>query len=171
MSFSNILTSNVNEPPKATSKALPAAKQFQRKSHTPNGDVGSAAVLKKTPGKKALSPNEHVGSSRQSGKQKIHSPAPPKIAISHNNIGLTVMSDKENEKVKKEMEKIDAMELSDAELSAWAAEREAYIATSLKRQVDVDAEEERRRKVRQHCLSSTHVSSLTIPCSAAGPPR
>lgn len=171
MSFSNILTSNLNEPPKATSKAMPAAKQFQRKSHTPNGEVGSALALKKTSGKKATSPNENVGCSRKAGKPKTHSPAPPKITTNNNKIGLTVMTDKDNERVKKEMEKIDAMELTDAESPAWEAEREAYIAISLKRQVDLDAEEERKRKVRQYSPSSTRVSSLIVHCSAAGPPR
>lgn len=60
------------------------------------------------------------------------------------------MSDKENEKVKREMEKIDAMGLSDTDSSAWAAEKEAFTRMSLKRQADVNAVEDNKRKVSNH---------------------
>ena len=159
MSFSNILTSNNNEPPKTVSKVMPAVKQFHRKSHTPNGDTGSVLISKKTPSKRGPSPNENLGSTRKLGKAKIQSPAAPKLAVNSNKI-VTVMSDKENEKVKKEMERIDAMEMSEAESPAWAAERDAYVEISRKRQLDVDAVEDRKRKVLETpCVKL--VSSLT----------
>lgn len=147
MSFSNILSSTSVEPPKTTPKAMPAAKQFQRASHTPNGDSGLTTVTRKFAGKKALSPNENGGSSRKSAKPKTHSPAAAKNPASNHKPGAIAMSDKENEKVKKEMERIDAMGLSDTESSAWAAEKEAFTTMSLKRQADVDAVEDTKRKV------------------------
>ena len=149
MSFSNILSSNATEPTKTTPRAMPAAKHFQRQSHTPNGDSGPVAAAKKISGKKASSPNENGGSPRKSAKPKTHSPALAKIPVNHINnhkIGVTMLSDKENEKIKKEMDKIEAMGLSDPESSAWGAEKEAFRMAALKRQADVDEVEDKKRK-------------------------
>ena len=149
MSFSNILSSNAVEPPKTTPRALPAAKHFQRKSHTPNGDSGPVAAAKKISGKKASSPNENGGSPRKSAKPKTHSPALAKIPvnnINHHKVGVAMLSDKENEKIKKEMDKIEAMGLSDPESSAWGAEKESFRMAALKRQADVDEVEDKKRK-------------------------
>lgn len=153
MSFSNILSSNAVEPPKTIPKAMPAVKQFQRQSHTPNGDSGPVAAAKKVAGKKASSPKEIGGSSRKSAKPKTQFPAAAKTPTNNHKIGESVISDKENEKVKKEMVKIDAMGLSDTESPGWAAEKDAFIKTSCKRQADIDQLEDEKRKVRYHILS------------------
>ena len=65
------------------------------------------------------------------------------------------MSDKENEKVKKEIAKIDAMDLSDIESSEWQDAKQRYVLSSQKRQHDVEATEDTKRKVRSLilCLS------------------
>ena len=59
----------------------------------------------------------------------------------------SVTSDKENEKVKKEMARIDAMDLSDIESPEWESDKQRYLESSQKRQRDVEAAEDIKRKV------------------------
>ena len=59
----------------------------------------------------------------------------------------SVTSDKENEKVRKEMDRIDAMELSDIESTEWESAKQRYLESSQKRQRDVEAAEDIKRKV------------------------
>ena len=59
----------------------------------------------------------------------------------------SVTSDKENEKVKKEIARIDAMELSDIESPDWEIAKQRYLESSKKRQRDVEAAEDIKRKV------------------------
>lgn len=59
--------------------------------------------------------------------------------------GLT--SDKENERVKKEIAKIDAMEMSDVETSEFEAAKQEHVQLSQKRQRDVEVGEIIKRKV------------------------
>ena len=59
----------------------------------------------------------------------------------------SVTSDKENEKVKKEIARIDAMELSDIESPEWESAKKRYLESSQKRQRDVEAAEDIKRKV------------------------
>ena len=66
-------------------------------------------------------------------------------------------SDKENERVKKEMAKIDAMPLSPIELPEYEAEKKKHAKSSQKRQRDVETNEEAKRKV------SRPISTRTIP--------
>ena len=56
-------------------------------------------------------------------------------------------SDKENEKVKKEMAKIDAAPLSPVELPAYEADKQKHAKSAQKRQRDVEHGEEIKRKV------------------------
>ena len=56
-------------------------------------------------------------------------------------------SDKENERVKKEIAKIDAMPLSPIELPEYEAEKQKHAKSSQKRQRDVETGEEAKRKV------------------------
>ena len=77
------------------------------------------------------------------------------------------MSDKENEKVKKEMERIDAMEMSESESPAWAAEKDAYVVLSRKRQLDVVAVEDRKRKV----LNTPYVKLVSSLTRIIAPPN
>lgn len=56
-------------------------------------------------------------------------------------------SDKENEKVKKEMVKIDATPLSPIDLPEYEADKQKHAKSSQKRQRDVENGEEIKRKV------------------------
>ena len=154
MSFSSILSSNPADPPKPSTQKLPAVKQFQRKSHTPNGDTIPSASAKKTTHDLPPLPTDDNGSSRKPAKNKAHSTTTVKTTPGTHKMTVHAVSDKENEKVKKEMEKIDAMELSDIDVLAWAAKKEEHALLSQKRQLAVDAVEESKRKVSVTLLPS-----------------
>ena len=60
----------------------------------------------------------------------------------------SVVMEKENEKVKKEMARIDAMELSDLESLEFEAAKQRHVRSAQKRQHDVEEAESIKRKVR-----------------------
>ena len=64
-----------------------------------------------------------------------------------------ISSDKENEKVKKEMARIDAMELSDIDLPEFALAKQDYLNFSRKRQTEVEEVEKAKRKASPLILS------------------
>lgn len=148
MSFSSILSSNAADPPKSTPRALPASKQFRKTSYTPNRDsTPASSTSRKTCQKSAPSASDYPGLVRRSVKTEQHSPAPTKILGHNHKVGL-LLSDRENEKVKKELAKIDAMELSDMESSSWATKKQDYAQLSQKRYLDIENSENVKRKVR-----------------------
>ena len=158
MAFSSILSSNAADPPKSTPQALPASKQFRKSSYVPNRDSTPASSASRKPSQKpAPSASDYPGLVKRPVKTEQHSPAPAKGLTNNHRAGLQ-LSDKENEKVKKEMAKIDAMELSDIESSKWAAKKQDYAQLSHKRYVDIEDAENVKRKV-----SATFVHSLQKP--------
>ncbi len=78
--------------------------------------------------------------------------------------GRCAASDKENEKVKKEMAKIDAMELSDIESSEWQEAKQQYVLSSQKRQHDIEAAENIKRKVCEATSSAFGISPMLKLC-------
>ena len=58
-----------------------------------------------------------------------------------------MLSEKENEQVKAEMAKIDAMDLSDLESPEYEAAKYIFVQSRTKRQLDVEAAEVPKRKV------------------------
>lgn len=71
--------------------------------------------------------------------------------------------ERDNQRVKKEMAKIDAMDLSDIESPGWAAAKENYVLSSRKRYRDVEEAENSRRKVNaSHHVVARH-EKLTAP--------
>ena len=159
MSFSSILSSNAADPPKSTPRALPPAKQFRKSSHTPNRDSTPVSSASRRPSQRpAPSTSDYPGLVKRPVKTEQHSPAPPKGLSNNHKAGLP-LSDKENEKVKKEMAKIDAMELSDIESSKWATKKQDYAQLSQKRYLDIEAAENVKRKVSAaliHQIGKTH---------------
>ena len=147
MSFSSILSSHPADPPKPTSQALPAVKQFQRKSHTPNGDILSSATHKKISQSPALPPPDEGLTFRKPVKTKPQARAPTKNIPSNHKIFGQNISDKENEKVKKETERLNAVELRDIDLSSLATKKEEHELVGQKRQAYVDSVEDFKRKV------------------------
>lgn len=146
MSFSSILSSNPADPPKAFTQKLPAVKQFPRKAHPLNGDT--LHIDAEHPIHNALSlPIDDTVSLRKSAKSKTHPHTVAKIVPSGPKSTSYTLSDKQNEKVKTEMGRIDTIRLSDIEGLAWAVKKEEYALLNQKRQLDVDSVEESKRKV------------------------
>ena len=145
MAFSSILSSTAVDVPKPVSRAAPSSKQFRRSSHTPNGDAPStSAVTRKSHQKAASSANDYPGLTRRLIKAEID-------ATSANNVSnvkaTSASSEKEKEKVRKEIAKIEAMELSDIDSPTWATAKENHALSSRKRYVDVEENENIKRKV------------------------
>lgn len=147
MSFSSILSSNPADPPKASTQKLPAVKQFPRKPHPLNGDILSLASTEHPVHNALPLPVDDTASVRKTAKSKTHPLTTAKIIPSAQKSTNYALSDKENEKVKTEMGRIDAIRLVDIEGPAWAVKKEEYALLNHKRQVDVDSVEESKRKV------------------------
>ena len=148
MSFSSILSSNAPDPPKATSRSTPASKPTKLASNTPNGDTrSSSSASRKTFSRPVASPKDNPTPPKRSVKAEAEVPSQPKsLGVSKAKLG-SVTSDKENEKVRKEIARIDAMELSDIDSPEWELARQQHIQASQKRQRDVEAVEDVKRKV------------------------
>lgn len=146
MAFSSILTALPADPPKPPSRAAPSSKQFRRTSAL-NGDTPSNSVTtRKSHQKPAPSSSDYPGLTRRPVKVEAD-PAAPVKATSSKSKAITMASDKENEKVRKEMAKIDAMELSEIETPKWTPAKVNHARSSQKRYLDVEDAESGRRKV------------------------
>ena len=151
MSFSSILSSNVPDPPdppKSTPRPTPASKPLKSSSNTANGDVKpSRTAPRKSAAKRTGSPKGHLVPTKHVPKAEPQLPPPAKSLGSSKLKPSPMTSDKENEKVKKEMVKIDATPLSPIELPEYETEKQKHAKSSQKRQRDVENAEEVRRKV------------------------
>ena len=147
MSFSSILSSNVPDPPKAPSRATTASKQSKGASYAVNGDSKPIpAAPRKSLSRPTASPRDHATPLKRSMRAEADVPVVKSLSVSRPKPS-SVTSDKENEKVKKEMARIDAMELSDIESPDWESAKLRYFESSKKRQQDVEAAEDIKRKV------------------------
>lgn len=161
MSFSNILSGDAPAPPKSTPRRqTPASGGSKIASSTPNGTNKSAsAVPRKSAAKTAASPK---------GPQNIKTSLKPESDVSASAKSLAntkrkpVMptSDKENEKVRKELAKIDAMDLSDIESLEYEAAKLQHSQTSQKRQQHVEAVENVRHKRRRTAIADSISAQL-----------
>jgi len=147
MSFSSILSSNPANPPKASFQKLPAVKQFHRNSLTPNGHTLPLASADNPVHHTPPLPVDDTVTLRKPAKSKTHPLTTAKTTPSAQKTMSHALSDKENEKVKMEMGRIDSIRLNDIEGPAWAAKKEEYALLNQKRQLDVDFIEESKRKV------------------------
>ncbi len=144
MAFANILSSNDPDPPKSTPRSTPASKQLKSASYTPNGDAKSSTATSRAAATKVTS------SPKDPGKRSIRAEYEPNARVK--GVGTSKpkpggTSDKENEKVKKEMARIDAMEKSDLESPDFEDDKQKHAQASQKRQRDVEAIEDIKRKV------------------------
>ena len=152
MSFSNILSSGPPDPPKPVVRATPASRVFKNSSSVPDGETKARPAPRKSQSKnsssKAASSSAktlHKGEAEMAGlvtgsltNGKSNGNAKRKSSI---------LLQKENELVKMELAKIDAMELSDLDSPEFVAAKESYIQSSKKRQLDVENAELPKRKV------------------------
>lgn len=147
MSFSSILSSNPADPPKASTQKLPAVKQFPRKPHPLNGDTLSSASAENPIHNALPLLVDDTASLRKPAKSKTHPLTIAKIVPSAPKLMIYALSDKQNEKIKTEMGRIDTIRLGDIEGPAWAVKKEEYTLLNQKRQLDVASVEESKRKV------------------------
>ena len=90
--------------------------------------------------------NDYPNLTRRAPKAEAEVPAPIKSGNSGSR-ALILTQGRDNLRVKKEMAKIDAMELSDIESPQWAAAKENYASSSRKRYRAIEEEERSKRKV------------------------
>lgn len=150
MAFSSILSNNVADLPTPVSRPAPPTKQTRKSVQTANGDTSSHSPAPRKPHQKpAPSSNDYPGLLRRPIKTEPDSVAPVKSTSSRSKAS-TISAEKaerDNEKLRKELAKIEAMDLSDIESPRWAVEKEKHARASHKRYLDVEELENTRRKV------------------------
>lgn len=147
MSFSSILSSNAADPPKTTTRPQLTSKQSRRSSNTPNGDTPSSSmVTRKSYQKNISSANDYPGLLRRPVKPEVE-PTISARTVSSTHKAPLANSGRDNERVKKEMAKIDAMELSDIDSPSWATAKKNYAMWCRKRFVEIEEIEDNKRKV------------------------
>ena len=148
MSFSSILSSNIPDTPKSTPRSTPASKPLKSTSGAANGDVKPSRTAPRKSGlKRTTSPKGYPVPPKHVLKAEPQLLPPAKSLGSSKLKPSPMTSDKENEKVKKEMAKIDATPLSPIDLPEYGTERQKHAKSSQKRQRDVENGEEVKRKV------------------------
>ncbi|KAL8926749.1 MAG: hypothetical protein Q9208_002823 [Pyrenodesmia sp. 3 TL-2023] len=147
MSFSNILSSNAVDPPVATPRELPPTKQFKKAAPISNGELGPAsAMFRRSSHKPTPTTTTHEQpQSRKISKIDIPHSTPTKTPKTKARSTVSI-SDKENERIRKELAKIDAMELSEIDSHEWDATKQDFIRASKKRLLDIGNEEDIKRK-------------------------
>ena len=157
MSFSSILSSNVPDPQKSTPWSPPSSKPLKSSSNTPNRDVKpSRTAPRKSAPKRIASPKNNLAPTKHVLKAEPEL-LPPAKSLSNSKFKPNPLtSDKENEKVRKEMAKIEAMPLSPIDLPEYEADKQKHAKYSQKRQRDVEISEDVKRKA---CWP---ISSLTV---------
>ena len=147
MSFSSILSSNVPDPQKSTPWSTPSSKPLKSSSNTPNRDVKpSRTAPRKSGPKRTASPKTHLAPTKHVPKAEPELPPLAKSLVSSKLKPSPLTSDKENEKIKKEMAKIDAMPPSPIDLPEYEIDKQKHGKSTLKRQRDVEHSEEVKRK-------------------------
>ncbi|KAL8970345.1 MAG: hypothetical protein Q9197_003859 [Variospora fuerteventurae] len=150
MSFSNILSSNAADPPIATSQELPPTKQFRKAPSVSSGEVAPASDVFKRPSYKSspVTTTHEYSEPRRPSKYDTHHPTSfpiPKLSSR----SAVSMSDKDNDRVRKELAKIDTMELSDIDAPEWEMAKQDFIRSSKKHLLEVGKSEENKRKRRR----------------------
>ena len=147
MAFSSILSSNSNEPSKEQLRPPSPTKQQARPTESsidePKSSVsGIRKSTKTTPPFKSP-----PGPTRKSKKSAAKSVSPQKQPNGSRKKALLSTSDKENEKIQKEVDRIDAMTLSDVEAPGWEESRNDYEQIHRERQNSVNGMEKAKRRV------------------------
>ncbi|KAI4192087.1 MAG: hypothetical protein LQ346_004496 [Caloplaca aetnensis] len=135
MSFSNILSDSAGDPPMATPRELPPTKQFKKPSSTSNGDIGPASAMFRRASHKSTptTSTQEQPQYRKPSKNHVHYPAPLKTSKPKARSTVS-MSDKENERIRKELAKIDTTELSDIDTPEWEITKQDFIRAKTGRQ-------------------------------------
>ena len=162
MSFSSILSSNVPDPQKSTPWSTPSSKPLKSSSNTPNRDIKpSRTAPRKSAPKRPASPKTVAAPTKHVPKAEPELLPPAKSLSSSKHRSGALTSDKENEKIKKEMAKIDAIPMSPIDLPEYEFDKQKHATCSQKRKRDVEDCEEVKRKACRSVLSPTVSRKLT----------
>jgi len=149
MSFSNILSNDVPEPPKSTPRAVPSSKPSKNVPSTVDRNAKSSLTpARKQASKSTAYSKEAV--SKTSIKTEVERPA--LVQTPSNKRKNLATFEKQNERVQKEMDKIDAMEKGDIESAQYEDVEQFHTQTSQKRQRDIETADDIKRKV--CCIAS-----------------
>ena len=163
MSFSNILSSNGPDVSNSTSTGLPPVKQFRKAPSAPNGDAGPPPTAFRRSSHKSTQATTEYREPARLSKADLNQLPPAKTPKSKAKVGQSV-SDKEIERIDREMAKIDALELSDVDSPDWATAKQEYARQSGKRLIDVQQIEDNKRKVSDWTFQksdSPHTDEIT----------
>ncbi|KAL8926785.1 MAG: hypothetical protein Q9172_001661 [Xanthocarpia lactea] len=155
MSFSNILSSNASDVPAATPAGLPPLKQFRKAPSTSNGDAGAPPAIFRRSSHRSTPTIAEYQESPRAFKTDVSHPPSNKSSKFKAKAGPSV-SDKENERIDKELARIDALELSDIESSDWAMAKQEFARQSHKRLMEVGQGEDGKRKRRRTASSKKY---------------
>ena len=126
---------------------MPSTRQFRKSLNSSNGEPAFGGIgPRRSQSKAASATNDHPNLTRRAPKAEAEGSAPTKSGNSGSK-ALTLTQGRDNLRVKKELAKIDAMELSDIESPKWAAAKENYALSSRNRYRAIEAEESSKRKV------------------------
>ncbi|KAL8710985.1 MAG: hypothetical protein Q9220_004584 [cf. Caloplaca sp. 1 TL-2023] len=165
MSFSNILSSNAADAPSTSPHDLPSAKQFRTTPSIPNGDAGPPlAMFRRSSHKSSVPVSEHAETPKCS-KEDVYQPRPNKIPKPKMKSGPST-SDKENDRIQKELKRIDAMELSDIESPGWLVAKQEFARSSNKRLWEVEELEDSKRKRRRTATTKKLSEQISINAEA-----
>lgn len=113
--------------------------------NTSNGETNFGGLGPRRSHQKAAPPPiDYPNLTRRAFKADPESATPAKTV--HSNSKALITQEKENQRVKKEMAKIDMMELSDIDSPKWAAAKENYALGSRKRYREIEDAEGSKRK-------------------------
>ena len=155
MSFSNILSNDVSDTPKSSSRASGNAKTLKTTPNAPNG-TAKAPLARKAQAKSGSSSLPNNSDPSTSLKPDVSSSTLKTSAISKRKSAPSI---REAEKVQRAMEDIDAMDLSDVDEDSpeFMPAKMAYLETSKKRLLELERTEgekhKRRRNVIARCIS------------------
>ncbi|KAL8716039.1 MAG: hypothetical protein Q9225_006279 [Loekoesia sp. 1 TL-2023] len=169
MSFSTILSNNAADPPNTTPRGLPPIKQFRKIPSVPNGDVVPASGMFRRSSHKPNPATNESSEPRRPSKGEVYHLSSIKTNKPKAKSAVS-MSDKENDRVQKELARIDAMELSDIDSSEWAVVKQDFLRSNNKRLIEIENAEASKRK-RRRITTSKKLSDQISTHAEAGRQR
>ena len=148
MSFSSILSGNISDPLKDPQSVASPPRQTRKISGNLDGEPkATSSGIRQSASKPmailAVSPRPV----KKTKRPKALADSPYKFLHNMPKAAVPGFSDKENEKIQKELEKIDAMPFSPVEGPGWEAGKLEYHHIHEARQTAVDKDEKAKRRV------------------------
>ena len=148
MAFSSILSSTEPDPCTSAPRSMPVSKHLKSSSNDSNGDAKLSELSFRRSTSKFDLAKDYPGQIRRPVKTEVK-PSSSTKGLGNTKLKLGLPLDKENEKVKKEMARIDATEASDPEKSEFEVARRRHAKMSQKRQQSIEDVEDLKRKVKE----------------------